>query len=57
MSRLKTLMLFLDPDKNKLVFTEEAFKVVCDAWSALSDIEKKTQDGKDTSFFENEEHN
>ncbi|KAK0603771.1 hypothetical protein LWI29_008460 [Acer saccharum] len=31
MSRLKTLMLFLDPDKNKLVFNEEAFKVVCDA--------------------------
>ncbi|TXG60095.1 hypothetical protein EZV62_014668 [Acer yangbiense] len=57
MSRLKTLILFLDPDKNKLVFTEEAFKVVCDAWSVLSDIEKKTQDGKDTSFFENEQNN
>ncbi|KAK2656566.1 hypothetical protein Ddye_009618 [Dipteronia dyeriana] len=57
MSRLKTLMLILDPDKNKLIFTEKAFKVVCDAWSVLSDIEKKTQDGKDTSFFENEQNN
>ncbi|KAK3211183.1 hypothetical protein Dsin_015889 [Dipteronia sinensis] len=57
MGRLKTLMLILDPDRNKLVFTEEAFKVVCDAWSVLSNIEKKTQDGKDISFFEIEQNN
>ncbi|KAL5822101.1 hypothetical protein ACOSQ3_023983 [Xanthoceras sorbifolium] len=56
MSRLKTLMLLLDPDKNRLVFSEEALKVVCDAWSVLSDLEKKIQNENETSFIENEQN-
>ncbi|GAV59226.1 DnaJ domain-containing protein [Cephalotus follicularis] len=37
-------LLFLsNPSKNQCPFAEEAYKLVCDAWSELSDPDKKTQ--------------
>ncbi|KAF5206761.1 Chaperone dnaj-domain superfamily protein [Thalictrum thalictroides] len=37
----RKLCLLLHPDKNKSVFADNAFKLVCDAWAFLSDSSKK----------------
>ncbi|KAI3866440.1 hypothetical protein MKX03_000533 [Papaver bracteatum] len=47
----RKLALLLHPDKNKSVFAENAFKLVCDAWTVLSDPAKKNLYDNELSLF------
>ncbi|KAI3992031.1 hypothetical protein MKX01_014922 [Papaver californicum] len=47
----RKLALLLHPDKNKSVFAENAFKLVCDAWTVLSDPAKKSLYDNELSVF------
>ena len=53
-SQFKKLAALLNPNVNKFAFSEEAFNLVCESWSVLSDPDKKTQ--YDTEIDSPENH-
>ncbi|EEF48621.1 uncharacterized protein LOC8268412 [Ricinus communis] len=47
----RRLALLLHPDKNKFPFADQAFKLVADAWTVLSDSSKKSLYDNELSLF------
>ncbi|KAK6938071.1 DnaJ domain [Dillenia turbinata] len=47
----RRLALLLHPDKNKFAFSDNAFRLVADAWGVLSDIAKKSLYDSDITLF------
>ncbi|KAL7082530.1 hypothetical protein ACP275_14G104300 [Erythranthe tilingii] len=50
-SQYRNLALILNPQKNKFPFAEQAFRLVVDAWSVLSNPSRKSMYDKELAFF------
>ncbi|KAK6136244.1 hypothetical protein DH2020_030007 [Rehmannia glutinosa] len=47
----RSLVLLLNPQKNKFPFAEQAFRLVIDAWSVLSNPSRKSLYDKELAFY------
>ncbi|KAL3814380.1 hypothetical protein ACJIZ3_015648 [Penstemon smallii] len=56
-SQYRSLALLLNPQKNKFSFSNEAFRLVVDAWSALSDPSRKSVYDKQLAFYLHQQQN
>ncbi|PIN17676.1 hypothetical protein CDL12_09656 [Handroanthus impetiginosus] len=52
-SQYRNLALILNPQKNKFPFAEQAFRLVVDAWSVLSNPSRNSMYDKELSFYLN----
>ncbi|XP_073048336.1 uncharacterized protein [Primulina eburnea] len=50
-SQYRNLALILNPQRNKFPFAEQAFRLVVDAWSVLSDPSRKSIYDKELAFY------
>ncbi|KAL3635338.1 hypothetical protein CASFOL_019885 [Castilleja foliolosa] len=50
-NQYRSLALSLNPQKNKFPFAEQAFRLVVDAWSVLSNPSRKSSYDKEMSFY------
>ncbi|GFP99445.1 uncharacterized protein at4g38065 [Phtheirospermum japonicum] len=51
-NQYRSLALLLNPQKNKFPFAEQAFRLVVDAWSVLSNPSRKSSYDKELSIYE-----
>ncbi|KAK6143674.1 hypothetical protein DH2020_024022 [Rehmannia glutinosa] len=50
-TQYRTLAILLNPQKNKFPFSEQAFRLVVDAWSVLSNPSSKSLYDKELAFY------